>query len=150
MLLSQNERFIRHPVSGPGAWKCLSVWHSPGHKATRDVKGWPNSFIPAWGSAQPAPACAGGTVSFAWGLLYRLFESIWSNAVGEMQGCAVQSNLQLVQLLLEWDKEEWSERASRSYQGWREKTFWFIKLFAFPSWNHSPVTTGFSFGYREK
>lgn len=30
----------------------------------------------------------------------RLFESIWNNAVGEMQGCAVQSNHQLVQLLL--------------------------------------------------
>lgn len=31
----------------------------------------------------------------------RLFESVWSNAVGEMQGCAVQSSPQLVQLLLE-------------------------------------------------
>lgn len=61
--------------------------------------------------------------------------------------CAKQPS---VQLLLEWDKEEWSDRTNRSYQGWREKTFWFTKLFAFPSWNHSPISSAISFGYTEK
>lgn len=78
---------------------------------------------------------------FAWGLLYQT-EFIRNNAVDEMRGCAVQSGHQLVQLLLEWDKEEWSEKTDRSYQGWGEKmkTFWFIQLFVFHSWGEKTQT----------
>jgi len=61
-------------------------------------------------------------------------EFIWNNAADEMRGCAVRSGHQLVQLLLEQDKEEWSEKTNQSYQGCREKAFCVIKLFVFHIW----------------
>lgn len=44
-----------------------------------------------------------------------LLEVLWNNAVDEMRRCAVQSGHQLVQLLLEQHKEEWSEKTNKSY-----------------------------------
>lgn len=107
------------------------------------VKGWPKVFHSCMRICSASPSlCRRYCV-----LCLRIAVP---DCTGWNSGMCCAKNPQLVQLLLEWDKEEWSERTCRSYQGWREKTFRFIKSFAFPSWNHSPISTGISFGYTEK